>query len=92
MINYLTFRGNGSYYRLGHGEDSDVLEPKEVEALKKKRITYISCGMYHNLCNTGYLIKIKVFLVYNSKYIISQWRNLCLGKRLIWSFRIIRFK
>lgn len=42
--------GPGSYYRLGHGDDTDLYLPKEIEVLKKKQIQMIACAAFHNLC------------------------------------------
>jgi len=39
--------GAGSFGQLGHGEDSDRKEPKQVQALNRLRVVDVACGFYH---------------------------------------------
>lgn len=41
--------GAGTYGRLGHGQEGDLLLPDVVSSLKGKRIYMLACGFRHNL-------------------------------------------
>ncbi|EOD32345.1 hypothetical protein EMIHUDRAFT_631926 [Emiliania huxleyi CCMP1516] len=45
--------GYGTLGRLGHGDNHDQLEPKEVEALAGRRAVAVSAGMSHSLAITA---------------------------------------
>ena len=45
--------GNGEYYRLGHGMQSDELVPQKVVNLEDVYITNVSCGTNHMLAITN---------------------------------------
>ena len=45
-------RGKGDFFRLGHGTDDHVREPKLVESLKDKNIVDVAVGNLHCLAVT----------------------------------------
>ena len=63
-----SFRGKGDFYRLGHGTDNHVREPKLIEGLRGKHIVDIAVGALHCLAvsQDGEVHKIIV------KYILSD--------------------
>jgi E3 ubiquitin-protein ligase HERC2 len=44
--------GMGQSGRLGHGDEDDMLFPKEISFLMRGKPTYISAGESHNACIT----------------------------------------
>ncbi|XP_038055580.1 E3 ubiquitin-protein ligase HERC2-like [Patiria miniata] len=44
--------GKGDYFRLGHGADSHVRKPQNVEGLKGKKIIHVAAGALHCLAVT----------------------------------------
>lgn len=42
--------GAGSYGRLGHGDESDKVEPQMIEELRQRKISLVSCGNFHTMC------------------------------------------
>lgn len=47
--------GAGDYFRLGHGTDTHVREPKRIQALLNKHVVAISAGSLHTcvVCSDG---------------------------------------
>ena len=44
--------GNGTFGKLGHGDEQQQLLPKKVEAFAGRRVVAVSAGGHHNLART----------------------------------------
>ena len=69
-------RGKGDFYRLGHGTDDHVREPKLVESLKDKNIVDVAVGNLHCLAVTeeGEVVFLFMFLfIFTSFNLFSSW-------------------